>query len=144
MTRHSKEWFYEKQIKLYNYRKFSKPKEVGRGGYGTVYKVAIKRLDFALKKLIVEENDEKNEKTIRKNDKEHHPDKSQTSLTNSEGMNKNEKVNQIIEAWKILKDPELRKVYDKELKATKLRHDGLFNSEIDLDDMEYDQGKYPP
>ncbi|KAF0461266.1 kinase-like protein [Gigaspora margarita] len=70
MTRHSKEWFYEKQIKLYNYRKFSKPKEVGRGGYGTVYKVAIKRLDFALKKLIVEENDEKNEKTIRKNDKE--------------------------------------------------------------------------
>ncbi|KAF0461273.1 DNAJ heat shock N-terminal domain-containing protein [Gigaspora margarita] len=69
----------------------------------------------------------------------HHPDKSQSSLTNSEGMNKTEKVNQIIEAWKILKDPELRKVYDKELKATKLRHDGLFNSEIDLDDMEYDQ-----
>ncbi|CAG8747180.1 18786_t:CDS:2 [Gigaspora rosea] len=74
----------------------------------------------------------------------HHPDKSQPSLTNSEDMNKSEKINQIIEAWKILKDPELRKVYDKELKATKLRQDGLFNSEIDLDDMEYDQGKYLP
>ncbi|CAG8744377.1 25743_t:CDS:2 [Dentiscutata erythropus] len=69
----------------------------------------------------------------------HHPDKSQRSLINSEVTNKSEKVNQIIEAWNILKDPELRKVYDKELKATKLRHDGLFNSEIDLDDMEYNQ-----
>ncbi|CAG8815952.1 2898_t:CDS:2, partial [Cetraspora pellucida] len=70
----------------------------------------------------------------------HHPDKSQHSLTkNSEDTKRDGKINQIIEAWKILKDPELRKIYDNELKATKLKHDGLFNSEIDLDDMEHDQ-----
>ncbi|CAG8479407.1 20736_t:CDS:2 [Dentiscutata erythropus] len=70
MTRHSKEWLDEKQIKLYDYKKFSEPKEVGRGGYGTVYKTAIKRLDFAFKKSSIEEKDEKNEKIIQRFDRE--------------------------------------------------------------------------
>ncbi|CAG8629800.1 14698_t:CDS:1, partial [Racocetra persica] len=65
MTRCSKEWLDKKHIKLYDYSEFSGLKEVGRGGYGivckTVCKTAVKRLDstVAIKRLIVEKNDEK-------------------------------------------------------------------------------------
>ncbi|CAI2173345.1 15467_t:CDS:2 [Funneliformis geosporum] len=49
------------------------------------------------------------------------------------------KIELIIKAWQILKDPELRKVYDEELKAIRLNQDEIYNSEVDLDDMEYNE-----
>ncbi|CAG8515847.1 16422_t:CDS:2 [Rhizophagus irregularis] len=48
------------------------------------------------------------------------------------------KVESIIKAWKVLRDPELKKVYDDELKAMRLKHE-IYNADVDLDDMEYNE-----
>ncbi|RGB34052.1 hypothetical protein C1646_668840 [Rhizophagus diaphanus] len=52
--------------------------------------------------------------------------------------NKEHKVESIIKAWKVLRDPESKKVYDDELKAMRLKHE-IYNADIDLDDMEYNE-----
>ncbi|CAG8553908.1 11389_t:CDS:2 [Funneliformis caledonium] len=73
----------------------------------------------------------------------YHPDKLGSIMKKiEENINNNEndrKVELIIKAWQVLKDPESRKVYDDELKATRLKQDGIYNTEVDLDDMEYNE-----
>ncbi|CAG8495852.1 32_t:CDS:2, partial [Acaulospora morrowiae] len=67
----------------------------------------------------------------------YHPDKSLLDSSALDKIDDNDKVNRILEAWRVLKDPESRKLYDDELRAKKLDHDGIFNAEIDLGDMEH-------
>ncbi|CAG8435582.1 5764_t:CDS:2, partial [Diversispora eburnea] len=77
----------------------------------------------------------------------HHPDKFQqfqqksllkpttnnksdeiSNVTNSNKIKVNDdKINKILEAWHVLRDPESRKIYDNNLR------------EVDLDDMEYNE-----
>ncbi|CAB4427591.1 unnamed protein product [Rhizophagus irregularis] len=73
----------------------------------------------------------------------HHPDKTGFVMNNDDeniknNYNKEHKVESIIKAWKVLRDPELKKVYDDELKAMRLKHE-IYNADIDLDDMEYNE-----
>ncbi|RIA88216.1 hypothetical protein C1645_775532 [Glomus cerebriforme] len=74
----------------------------------------------------------------------HHPDKAGFIMNNVDECvksndNKESKVEFIIEAWKVLKDPESRKIYDDKLTAMRLKQDGIYNADIDLDDMEYNE-----
>ncbi|RHZ76018.1 hypothetical protein Glove_208g49 [Diversispora epigaea] len=89
----------------------------------------------------------------------HHPDKfqqfqqfQQKSLLKATTNNKSDeisnvtnskvnddKINKILEAWHVLRDPESRKIYDNNLRAEKIKQDGIFNAEVDLDDMEYNE-----
>jgi len=50
-------------------------------------------------------------------------------------------LQEIKEAWENLRLPEQRAFYDSSLKAMRLRANGQVNEDIDLDDMEFDEGK---
>ncbi|KAI8149594.1 hypothetical protein BJV82DRAFT_588555 [Fennellomyces sp. T-0311] len=65
----------------------------------------------------------------------HHPDKRGT-------LDNDDQAQQILRAWEILRNPSSRKEYDAELAARQGRQGAVINSEIDLDDMEYDESTH--
>ncbi|KAF9351011.1 Diphthamide biosynthesis protein 4 [Mortierella sp. NVP85] len=75
----------------------------------------------------------------------HHPDKQQQQqnqfLQASAGVSSSTvTLQEIKEAWENLRLPEQRAFYDSSLKAMRLRANGQVNEDIDLDDMEFDEG----
>ncbi|KAF9176838.1 Diphthamide biosynthesis protein 4 [Haplosporangium sp. Z 767] len=75
----------------------------------------------------------------------HHPDKQQQNQSQqlSPAMAPVALIplQDIKEAWECLRQPDQRAFYDSSLKAMRLRANGQVNDDIDLDDMEYDEGK---
>ncbi|KAI8576850.1 hypothetical protein K450DRAFT_254597 [Umbelopsis ramanniana AG] len=64
----------------------------------------------------------------------HHPDKQTAATANDEAY-----IHQLLKAWEVLKDPELRKSYDAQLKAQQLKQGAVIHGEVDLDEMDYDE-----
>ncbi|KAG0242491.1 hypothetical protein B0O80DRAFT_493526 [Mortierella sp. GBAus27b] len=73
----------------------------------------------------------------------HHPDKQQQNLTSGSSLPPIP-LQDIKEAWENLRLPAQRAFYDSSLKAMRLHANGQVNDDIDLDDMEFDEGKFPP
>ncbi|KAG0247980.1 Diphthamide biosynthesis protein 4 [Mortierella polycephala] len=75
----------------------------------------------------------------------HHPDKQQQNqfqqLSSAMAPAALIPLQDIKEAWECLRQPDQRTFYDSSLKAMRLRANGQVNDDIDLDDMEYDEGK---
>ncbi|KAG2221423.1 hypothetical protein INT45_005228 [Circinella minor] len=63
----------------------------------------------------------------------HHPDRQGTIQQD------NDQAQRILQAWEILRNPTTRKAYDEELAARHQHRAAVINSEIDLDDMEYNE-----
>ncbi|RUP45849.1 DNAJ heat shock N-terminal domain-containing protein [Jimgerdemannia flammicorona] len=64
----------------------------------------------------------------------HHPDKAIANKTSFD-----DSIHRILEAWEVLRSSEKRKAYDAQLRAARLKQDGVINAEVDLDDMDYDE-----
>ncbi|KAI9494627.1 hypothetical protein BDB00DRAFT_817588 [Zychaea mexicana] len=65
----------------------------------------------------------------------HHPDK-RGSVPQDD-----DQAQRILRAWDVLRTPQSRKEYDAELAARQRRQGAVINSEIDLDDMAYNEDK---
>ncbi|KAH8556484.1 DNAJ heat shock N-terminal domain-containing protein [Umbelopsis sp. PMI_123] len=65
---------------------------------------------------------------------QHHPDKQAATADSDDAY-----IHQLLEAWEVLKDPELRKSYDARLKAQQLKQGAVINGDVDLDEMDYDE-----
>ncbi|KAG9291875.1 hypothetical protein G9A89_012160 [Geosiphon pyriformis] len=72
-----------------------------------------------------------------------HPDKQVVSKKGSkERVEHQTSIQEILEAWKTLRDPDSRKGYDGKIKAAQLKKgsaQGIVNAELDLDEMTYDE-----
>ncbi|KAI9229161.1 MAG: DNAJ heat shock N-terminal domain-containing protein [Piptocephalis tieghemiana] len=65
----------------------------------------------------------------------HHPDKQQSKDT----IGEEDRVQRVVEAWKVLGDTTSRALYDRQLGEQRRIERGVVSAEVDLDEMEYDE-----